>query len=34
MIKGPGLALSERFFQTLIAPVLAEHFPALPHATT
>lgn len=32
MIKGPGLFLSERFFATFVAPVLAEHFPALPYA--
>jgi hypothetical protein len=32
MIKGPGLVLSERFFHTLVAPMLSEHFPALPYA--
>ena len=32
MIQGPGIGLSKRFFETLVVPVLAAHFPALPYA--
>ncbi|MEH0294680.1 DUF4037 domain-containing protein [Agrobacterium sp. CCNWLW71] len=32
MTKGIGIGLSQRFYESHVAPVLREHFPDLPHA--
>ncbi|WP_404924673.1 DUF4037 domain-containing protein [Mesorhizobium sp. ORM16] len=32
MIHGVGIGLSQRFYESLVAPILQQHFPKLPHA--
>lgn len=32
MTHGVGIGLSQRFYESLVAPILQQHFPKLPHA--